>query len=161
MIYPILLRDSIEVIASLPNQPLQHHSVAIPQEKQTKLFQEFYLRLNPIYNPRDSLPLAQQLYDAMVRPFESALEQQSIQTLVFVPDGPLRSLPLAALHDGKQYILEKYRIALTPGMQLLTSRLSRSENISILATGMSEGRHGFSPLPAVEKEIAEIKLLVG
>jgi CHAT domain-containing protein len=33
-------------------------------------------------------------------------------------------LPMAALHDGKQYLVEKYSIALTPGLQLLESKRS-------------------------------------
>ncbi|NJM97741.1 MAG: CHAT domain-containing protein [Phormidesmis sp. RL_2_1] len=156
VIYPILLRDRIEVIVSLPNQPLQHHGTAASRAQQTALFEDFYFRLNPIFPAARSLPPAQQLYDWLIRPFKDLLEQQSIDTLVFVSDGFLRSLPMAALHDGQQYLLEQYRIALTPGMQLLPSQPLRPQALNILTVGMSEARLGFSAIPAVAREMESI-----
>src|SRR5579883_3125626 len=51
---------------------------------------------------------SQQLYDWLIRPFAGALRNAQIETLVFIQDGILRSIPMAALHDGKQFLVERY-----------------------------------------------------
>jgi CHAT domain-containing protein len=52
---------------------------------------------------REYLPSAQALYDLLVRPLEQALTSERTDTLVFIPDDPLRTIPLAALHDGQDF----------------------------------------------------------
>jgi CHAT domain-containing protein len=91
---------------------------------------------------------------------ETELEQSDIKTLVFVLDGVLRSLPMAALHDGQQYLIEKYNVALTPGLQLLNPRSLAPEELRTLAAGLAEARQGFSPLPGVKEEVKEIAKVV-
>ena len=54
------------------------------------------------------LPHAQKLYDWLIRPVAAELEKAGIDTLVIVPDGALRTVPLTALHDGKQFLVERY-----------------------------------------------------
>ncbi len=159
VIYPILLSDRLEVIVSLPASPLQHHSIEISEREQAELFRDFYLSLNPIYEVTESYPPAQRLYDELIRPCEPAFEQQAVETLVFVPDVALRGLPMAALYDGSQYLVEKYRIATTPGMQLLSSEPLQPESLNVLSMGLSEARGGFSAIPAVERELDSISEL--
>jgi len=159
VIYPILLSDRLEVIVSLPTFPLVHHSLKISETEQVDLVRDFYLSLNPIYEVADSYSPAQSLYDELIRPFEAVFDQQAIETLVFVPDVVLRGLPMAALHDGSQYLIEKYRIAITPGMQLLASQPLHSESLNVLSMGLSEARGGFSAIPAVERELSSISEL--
>jgi len=69
----------------------------------------------------------------------------------------LRNVPMAALHDGQQYLIEKYSIALTPGLQLLEPRSLTQLQLRSLTGGLSEPRLGFSALPAVEDEIEQIR----
>jgi CHAT domain-containing protein len=86
------------------------------------------------------------------RPAESDLAASEIKTLVFALDGALKNLPMAVLHDGQQYLLEKYSIALTPSLQLLEPRPLTREHIKLLVGGLSEARQGFLALPGVESE---------
>lgn len=58
----------------------------------------------------------------MVEPAAADLAQQDVETLVFVADGALRTLPLTMLYDGEQYLIEKYNVALSPGLDLLAPR---------------------------------------
>ena len=58
------------------------------------------------------------LYDWLIAPLEETLERHNIRTLVFIPDGPLRSIPKAALYDGEKFLIEKYAIATTLGLNL-------------------------------------------
>jgi CHAT domain-containing protein len=80
--------------------------------------------------------------------------------LVFVLDGIMRGIPVASLHDGEQYLIEKYNLALTPGLQLLTSRSLTNVTLKTVAGGLTESRQGFNSLPNVQTEVAEIATLV-
>ena len=72
---------------------------------------------------------SQQLYDWLIRPLESELIRHKIQTLVFVPDGALRTIPFSALHDGKSFLIQQYAVAMTPGLYLTDPRpLNLAEN---------------------------------
>jgi CHAT domain-containing protein len=68
----------------------------------------------------------------------------------------LRGVPVAALHDGKQYLAEEYGLALTPGLQLLSSSPHSAEKPRTLVAGLAESRQGFSSLPGVAQEVKEI-----
>jgi len=62
---------------------------------------------------------AQQLYGWLVAPYADELAAQNVDTLVFVPDAKLRTVPMAALHDGKSFLIERYALAITPGFSLI------------------------------------------
>ena len=55
----------------------------------------------------DPLPLAQELYSLVFKPIEAQLPRDT-KTILWSLDGNLRYLPMAALHDGKQYLIERY-----------------------------------------------------
>jgi CHAT domain-containing protein/uncharacterized protein HemY len=156
VIYPIILPDRLEVILSLPNQPLRHYATSIPQSELKSVLGKMRRALRRTAFDKERLPLAQQVYDWLIRPAESDLAASEIKTLVFALDGELKNLPMAVLHDGQQYLLEKYSIALTPSLQLLEPRPLTREHIKLLVGGLSEARLGFSPLPGVESEVKQI-----
>lgn len=99
---------------------------------------------------------AQKIYDAIIRPAESLLVGQKIDTLVFVPDGALRTVPMGALHDGERYLIERFAVAVTPGLQLMEPKRIPRENITMLIGAVSEAVQGFAALPAVQTEIDNI-----
>ena len=159
VIYPILLEDRIEVILSVPNQPLQHYGNRLTSTEKEQIFREINQTLNPVFLPDEVLPPAQQLYDWLIRPGKARLEQQGIKTLVFVLDDLLRSIPMSVLHDGKNYLIEKYNIALTPGLQLLESP-NAPKKVNALTAGLTAARQGFPPLPKVKQELEQISNLI-
>ncbi|MGF1492905.1 MAG: CHAT domain-containing protein [Microcoleaceae cyanobacterium] len=156
VIYPILLPDRLEVIASLPQQPLQHYAVPLPQEQLLPILSQMRQSLHPAFSDQERLELYQAGYDWMIRPIEPELERLGIETLVFVLDSELRDLPMSALFDGQQYLVEKYNIALSPGLQLFETRPLELTKQEAIAAGLSEARQGFSPLPGVQQEIQQI-----
>jgi len=159
VIYPIILGNRVEVIVSLPQQGLRHYSANVSQDDfeaaVNQLRQYLVIRVG-----RQYLPGMQKMYDWLIRPAETELTASKVKTLVFVLDGALRNLPMAALHDGKQFLIEKYSVALTPGLQLLDPRPLQERNLSVLTAGLSESRQGFSALPNVVTEIKEIQSTV-
>ena len=167
VIYSIVLPERLGVILSLPGKPLSYYETLLNQGSDVeasgeieRVFDDMFANLNLYISSIDPLRPHQQLYDWLIRPLETELEKSNIKTLVFVLDGVLRSLPMAALHDGQQYLIEKYNVALTPGLQLLSPRSLAPEQLRTLAAGLAEGRQGFSPLPGVKEEMKEIAQIV-
>ncbi|MEQ9238266.1 CHAT domain-containing protein [Coleofasciculus sp. E2-BRE-01] len=156
VIYPIILPDRIAVILSLPGQPLETYNTELPQAEIEQTVNQLRQSMNIAYSNRKRLTISQTIYDWLIRPIETQLAQQDIKTLVFVLDGVLRNVPMAALHDGQQYLIEKYSIALTPGLQLLEPRSLTQLQLRSLTGGLSEPRLGFSALPAVKNEIEQV-----
>ena len=98
---------------------------------------------------------AQQLYQWIIAPLEDELQAQGIDTIVFCMDAGLRSLPVAALHDNNQFLVEKYRLGLIPSINLTDTRYQSLKNTQVLAMGASEFTQ-LNPLPAVPVELATI-----
>lgn len=157
VIYPIVLRDRLEIILSLPNQPLRNYTSDVTESQLNKLVDDMRRALRPHYPRRHHLPMAQRAYNLLIKPLEDDLQKSGVKTLTFVLDGALKNLPMATLHDSKQYLIEKYNIALTPGMQLLASKPLERQKLKVLIGGLSEQRQGFMAIPSVEKEITQIK----
>ncbi len=155
IIYPIILKNNLEIILSLPQQPLHHYTIAVPQQQLETTVEK--LEQNLVIRTRYSfMPLSKQLYDWLIRPLEKELASSGVKTLVLVPDGVLRNIPIAVLHDGDQYLLEKYSIAFTPSLKLLPPHKLQQNNFKVLGAGLSEARQGFSPLEFVEEEFKKI-----
>ncbi|NER34951.1 MAG: CHAT domain-containing protein [Oscillatoria sp. SIO1A7] len=155
-IYPIILPDRLAVILSIPGQPLRHYQTELQRAKIETTLGQFQQFLSPAFSNKQRLRLAQEIYDWLIRPAEMELEENNIETLVFVLDGLLRNLPMAALHDGDRYLIEKYSIALTPGLQLLDPRPLARDRFRALTGGLTEARQGFNALPAVAWELEQI-----
>ncbi|MFN6528761.1 CHAT domain-containing protein [Nostoc sp. ChiSLP03a] len=160
VIYPIILPDRLTVILSKAGQPLRSYVTHKSQAEIEQTLDNFLVALNPVSDSKDRDRLSQQIYGWLIRP-ESA-EQAFIdtKTLVFVLDGRLRNIPIAALFDGKQYLIEKYAVALSPGLQLMATRSLHQNHISAIVGGISQSRTGFSALPAVESEVKQISKAV-
>jgi CHAT domain-containing protein len=76
-----------------------------------------------------------------------------------VPDGALRTIPFAALRDreSKRFLIEMHPIAVTPSLTLTNVRSFESDQMRMLAAGISESVEGYSALPAVGNEIAAVQ----
>ena len=157
VVYPILLPDRMELLVSLP-VGLGTFYRAGGSATLTQEVRVFRRKLEK-RTTREFLPHAQQLYDWLVRPFEPALASLSLETLVFVPDGPLRTIPMAALHDGQQFLINKYALAITPSLNLTDPRPLQRGKARTLALGLTEGVQGFPPLPNVSAELEAIQKL--
>lgn len=156
VIYPIILSDRLEVILSIPGKPLLRYTTKKSQQELETAFRQAKNVIRPAAFPRDRLPPVQQVYDWLIRPAEADLTASGIKTLVFVLDGYLRNLPMAILHDGQQFLVEKYSIAIAPGLQLIAPKPLSKVKLKVLTAALSEARQGFSALPGVTQEIQQI-----
>ncbi|MCC3411961.1 MULTISPECIES: CHAT domain-containing protein [unclassified Microcoleus] len=156
VIYPIILSDRLEVILSIPGKPLRRYTTKKSQSELETAFKLAKNTIRPSAFVRDRFPPIQQVYDWLIRPAEADLTASGIKTLVFVLDGYLRNLPIAVLHDGEKFLVEKYSIALAPGLQLLAPKPLSQVKLKVLTGGLSESRQGFSALPGVKEELEQI-----
>lgn len=155
VVYPVVLPDRIELLVSLP-EGLKSVVVPVAAEKLTQEVRLFRRRLEK-RTTREYLPHAQRLYDWLIRPLEKELAAARVDTLVFVPDGALRTIPMAALHDGKQFLVTKYATAITPGLSLTDPRPIPREGVRVLAVGVTEAVQGFPALPNVAVELQMLR----
>ncbi len=115
-----------------------------------------------ISNPRkihqnDYLESAQKLYQLIIEPIEAELEANDIDILVFAMDSGLRLLPISALHDGEQFLIEKYAVAMVPSFGLTDTRYVDTSQSSILAMGASRFKEQqASILPTMPIELGHI-----
>jgi CHAT domain-containing protein len=158
IIYPIILDDRLEVILSLPGQKLRHYATKISPTAIESLLQKLQQTIvAPYTSEQEIYPLSQQVYNWLIKPAEAELEKSAIATLVFVLDGSFRNIPMAALHDGKQYLIEKYNVALSPGLKLVEPKPLTQRQLKALTAGLTEERFGFGALEFVKLEILEIQ----
>ena len=126
------------------------------ESREDKLIEELIEALEP--NKKKLLPLLEQVYNWLVKPIKADLT--NVDTLVFVLDGRLQSIPISALYalyDGEKYLLEDYSIALIPSLQLIDPKPLSRNNLNILAAGLSIPTKDFpNPLTNVEKELENI-----
>lgn len=157
-IYPIILADRLEVILKLPQQPLRHHSIAISQQTVNNVLDDLRQNLRKPHTVQTVQSLSGQVYDWLIRPIATDLANSQVKTLVFVLDGNLRTIPMAVLYDGQHYLVEQYRLALTPGLQLVAPKPLKQLKLKALAAGVSDARPPqFSQLPNVPIELKEIQ----
>ncbi|BDI17533.1 hypothetical protein ANSO36C_33350 [Nostoc cf. commune SO-36] len=155
ILYPIILRDELQVIVKIPKQRLQSYKTKISQADVEKLLLE--LRRN-LVNPTATKLVqtqSQEVYNWLLKPIESHLQKSGVDTLVFVLDGPLRNLPMAALYDGQQYLIEKYAVALSVGLQLLNPKPLVQQQLVALTAGLTQPPPKFSkygPLLGIKSE---------
>jgi len=102
---------------------------------------------------------AQQLYRWLIAPLKQQLQQEGIRTLVFATDGSLRMIPIAALHDGQQFLIEQFALASTPGLSL-TAPASEQRHLKALVMGLSEAVQGYSILPNIISEVDAVQQLL-
>ncbi|MCT7965325.1 CHAT domain-containing protein [Laspinema sp. D1] len=101
------------------------------------------------------LETAQALHHLVLEPIEPALKERGIQNLVFIPDAGLRSIPFAALHNGENFLIEDYSMALVPSFSLTQPRYTNLKNERVLAMGSSKF-DSLPPLPSVAVELNTI-----
>jgi CHAT domain-containing protein len=156
VVYPIILPDRLEVILKLPKRPLLHYKTTVTQREVETTIEELRREIVVPVTMRKAQALSQKVYDWLIRPAEDALAQSQLKTLVFVLDGSLRNIPMAALYDGQKYLVQKYAVALTPGLQLLAPKSLQRTQLRALTGGLTEARQGFSPLQNVGNELEQI-----
>ncbi len=149
----IIMPEKVRLILTTPEVQLCRESVITEQDFQAQLEQFRDVLQNPRKNP---LKLAQSLYQVLITPIAADLSAAQAQTLMLALDGRLRYIPFAALHDGQQYLMERFGLSVftEAARDKLKDRPAKLWRLAGL--GLTEAMHGFNALPSVEKELNSI-----
>ncbi|WP_052672427.1 CHAT domain-containing protein [Aliterella atlantica] len=165
--YVVTLKDRLDLVLVLPRKDATKNSDSLPVRRITlranaediqKLAQEFRQEVTNSRktNTTSYLSSAQKLHELLIAPLEPELQANKVKTLIISADNHLRSIPLAALHDGKQFLIEKYSIALIPSFAMTDTRYKDLRKTTLLAMGISKSTQEQIPLPAVAVEVSEL-----
>ena len=156
--YPIILDNRLEIILKLPNQELINKTNVVNSQEVEQIITQMRESIVEPDGIRKFEVASQQLYQWLIQPVATELENSQVKTLVFIPDGSLRNIPMSALYDGKEYLVQKYAIAISPGLQLFTPKPLTRQKLNALVGGLSTIPKGenFAPLPEVKQELAAI-----
>jgi CHAT domain-containing protein len=167
LLYPLILDDRLELVLTTPDSPPIRRTVPVTKEQLSKTILAFRQALR---NPTsDAKTPAQQLYNWLIKPVENDLKTAEAETLIYAPDGQLRYIPLAALHDGKQWLVQRYRINNITATSLTELNTRPQSQLKILAGAFTKGRYSvtigterfnFGGLPYAGVEVATLAKIV-
>lgn len=133
--YPVILENRLELLLETP-QGIERRRVDITGASARNKAVGF---ARSVREARlDYLTRARELYDLLLRPLEKVLTEHEIETIVVVPDGPLRLVPMGALHDGERFAIERFAIAIAPGLTITSAIQRGNEGGRLLLAGISE-----------------------
>ena len=150
IVYIIPLESRLELLVETKSG-LKKVTVNVPSRRlmdQARLFRHHVERRTTYFFKGHG----EALYAWLIEPIKKILEADAVDTLVFVPDGALRNVPMSGLFDGEKYLLEQYAVGVAPGLSLIESQEATSPNSRFLFSGLAAERHGFPGLPAVVQE---------
>ncbi len=141
LLYPLVLPDRLELILTTADAPPLRYTVDVTQQELETTIQQFRRTLlDPSKKPQK---LGQKLYEWLVQPLEADLTAAGASTLIYAPDGALRYMPLAAIHDGDQWLVERFEVNHITARSLTDLSRQPQRNPSILAAAFVEGSYRF------------------
>lgn len=158
VINSVIFADKTTIIVTFPDNSLKIHWVNHSKAEMMNLLQDYRRSLlTAQLEINYDTDLAFTLYQEIIKPFQSDLVNYDIKTLVFVKDGLFRAVPMSALFDGKQFLIEQYAIATTPSLELtvIENRQNLPEKALILGLTQESTIDGqiFPPLENINQEI--------
>lgn len=147
--------DQLELLLVLPDGRTIRHRLADVTRSQVmesvRALQEAVADPRQVNTTSYQAP-AEQLYAWLIAPVRADLDAADIDNLSFIMPSGLRSLPVATLYDGQQFLVEQYSLGMMPSLNLVDTRHTPITSAQVLAMGASEFDN-LSPLPAVPIEI--------
>lgn len=156
VLYPVILANELNLLINIGDQ-VHMYTTPIEKAEFDSLVNEFRYVIQSDLGDDDYLDLGKEIYELLIQQAEPLLEKNQVTTLLFVPDGVLRTIPMSALYDGEQFLVEKYAIATTPGVSMTMPAPLDVQLPNFFAGGVSESVQGMAGLPGVTGEIQYLK----
>jgi CHAT domain-containing protein len=164
LFYPLILGDRLELVLFIPDAPPIHRTVKVNRRELEQTIATFRSELQDAssFDVKDS---GKRLYQLMIQPIATDLQNAQIQTIIYAPDGQLRYIPLAALYDGKQWLIESYAVNHITAMNLFRLGSQTVSKPHAIAAAFSQGKYEFnvgeqkfifSGLPFAGKEVENL-----
>jgi CHAT domain-containing protein/Tfp pilus assembly protein PilF len=139
LLYPLILDDRIELILVSPYSPPIRRTTALKKEELTRQISKFRQTLTD--PTEDTKKIANQFYQWFIQPIESDLQQAQAKNIIYAPDGKLRYIPLAAFHDGNQWLIQRFNTYNITSVSLDDLKTKRPSNLKALAGAFSQGNY--------------------
>ncbi|MBD2679650.1 MULTISPECIES: CHAT domain-containing protein [Nostoc] len=167
LIYPLILKDSLELVLVTPDSPPIHRTVAVKSENLHQTIENFR---EALINPSENVKApARQLYNWLIKPIEKDLQVLGTQTLIYAPDEQLRYIPLTALYDGKQWLVQRFSVNHITSASLTNLNTAKQSNLRALAGAFTKGNYeikvgnrqvAFAGLPFATREVESLAAAV-
>ncbi|MEH1834499.1 MAG: CHAT domain-containing protein [Nostoc sp.] len=167
LLYPLILKDSLELVLVTPESPPIHRTVAVKRET---LHQTIAAFRQALINPSRNIKApARQLYDWLIKPIEKDLKLSGTQTLIYAPDYQLRYIPLTALYDGKQWLVQRFNVNHITSASLTNLNTPKQSTLRVLAGAFTKGNYqikvgnrqvAFAGLPLATQEVESLAATV-
>lgn len=167
LLYPLILKDNLELVLVTPDSPPIHRTVAVKRENLHQTIAAFRQALtNPSRNIKAP---ARQLYDWLIKPIEKDLKLSGTQTLIYAPDDQLRYIPLTALYDGKQWLVQRFNVNHITSASLTNLNTPKQSTLRVLAGAFTKGNYqikvgnrqvAFAGLPFATREVESLAATV-
>ncbi|MEG4626773.1 CHAT domain-containing protein [Microcoleus sp. w1-18aA5] len=144
ILYPLVLDERLELILVTPYSPPIRRTVAVKREELNGAIADFRRNItNRNGKMADAEVAGQKLYQLLIKPIEKDLAQADAKTIIYAPDGQWRYIPLAALHDGKQWLVERFRINNITAASLTDFNTKPQNNLQVIAAAFTQGSYQF------------------
>ena len=140
----LLAEDHLRVLVSVRGHQ-EEFRVAIDAPSLQRDIGHF---LDDIVQRRDATVLSQKLYTLLVRNVDEFAAKYRVRRLVLWLDGPLRYVPMAALHDGQHYLQDRYAIQMYAPAAEAGPSSRYSGHPQVRGFGVTQAIAGFAALPA-------------
>lgn len=140
LLYPLILDDRLELILVTPDGDPIRRTTNVSRKELEAEIKVFRNALETVYDPSiDARIPGQKLYEWMIKPIEQDLKQSKAKSILYAPYAQLRYVPLAALYDGDQWLIQRYRInnITSAGLQDFSSKPQLHN--SVLAGAVTKG----------------------
>ena len=157
VVYPVVNTDGVQLLWMTQGKVNGSATCPLPKAKLNDHINTFR---NLISNRDSDLNVLKSegkiLYDCLVGPLDAAFKANKITNIIFIPDLTTSYIPLAALYDGTNYLVDRYTVsnALSASLTDTTDRLPA--NASILGLGLTDKYPGYDALPNVQLELDSI-----
>lgn len=158
LLYPIIFPERLELLLSIGSRQYQV-TVVVTEAAIRSVAEDFAIELRQA--PISGVPwgklknLSRQLFTWIIAPVNNRLKSAQLDTLVVLPDGPLRLFPFAALMDGETFLVEHYAIVNAQNLTMMEPESISRRDIHALVAGMSK------PGPVVEEYSKEFSGVLG
>ncbi|MBE9128964.1 MULTISPECIES: CHAT domain-containing protein [unclassified Coleofasciculus] len=162
LIYPLVLEDKLWILWAASGGITK--SIEVPEVGMRQLSETVVKFRQLLQNPKSDITelkaTGKQLYDWLIpESLQKELKENPIQNLIFSLDHVTRYIPMGAVFDGENYLVENYNIStiISANLTQMGDRLPPgTENNPVLALGLSDAVAGFNPLPNVPAELDAI-----
>ena len=146
-----ILDNKVAILLTTSNTVVAREAV-IPRRKLNELILDFRNTLsNPAVDPKLQ---AQVLYKVLIDPIAADLRQADAKTLMLDLDDTLRYLPFAALHDGKDYLIEHLSVVMaTEAARDKLGAPASPEEWKVWGLGLTKAGQGYEALPYAAVEL--------